>query len=136
MNLSNAAAEIAERAATIEGLNAYDFAPGTVVPPCLVVLNPEPGGILYDQTYGRGMDRITLPVILICGPAVEREQQQGIRLYLDGAGAKSIKAVLESGTYESFDVIRVMVGGVDGISVGGVEYIAALFDLDIGGRGA
>jgi hypothetical protein len=135
VNISSAATEIAEQAATITGLNAYDFAPGTIVPPCLVVLNPEPGGIVFDQTYGRGMDRITLPVILICGPAVEREQQQGIRLYLDGAGDKSIKQVLESGTYESFDTIRVMVGGVDGVTIGGVEYIAALFDIDLGGRG-
>ncbi len=136
MNLSEIAAEVAARLDTIDGLNAFAYPPGSLHPPAAVVLNPAPGDIQYDQTYGRGMDRITLPLIVIAGRASERAANEAIRLYCDGDGARSIKQVLEFGDYVSLHTLRVITGGVDGVIWGGTEYLAALFDLDITGQGS
>lgn len=136
MNLSTACEEIATRLDTISGLHVHAYPPGSVSPPCAVVLNPRTGDIQYDQTYGRGMDRITLPLLVVAGRATERGANKTIRLYCDGSGTSSVKAVLEAGTYTAFHTIRVMTAGVDGVTWGGVEYLAALFDIDITGQGS
>jgi hypothetical protein len=135
MNLSDVAEEIAARLDTISGLNAFPFPPDSLTPPAAIVLNPQPGDVVYDQTYGRGMDRITLPVIVLGGRSSDQQAHADIRAYLDGSGARSVKAVLEAGTYTSLHTIRVTTGGVDGVKLGGVEYYAAMFDLDITGQG-
>jgi hypothetical protein len=135
MNLSDVADEISAQLDTIAGLRCFAYQPETINPPTAIVLNPVPGGIEYDQTYGRGMDRITLPLLLVVGAAANRSAQAAVRLYCDGSGASSVKAVLQAGTYASFHTIRVTTGGVDGVTIGGQEYLAAFFDLDITGQG-
>jgi hypothetical protein len=59
-----------------------------------------------------------------------------VAAYADGSGARSVKAVLESGTYNAFDSIRVTGCEFDVLNVAGADYLAALFDLDIAGQGA
>lgn len=135
MNLSDVAEEIAARLDTISGLNAFPFPPDSLTPPAAIVLNPQPGDVVYDATYGRGMDRMTLPVIVLGGRSNDQQAHADIRAFLDGSGARSVKAVLQAGTYTSLHTIRVTTGGVDGVQVGGVEYYAAMFDLDITGQG-
>jgi hypothetical protein len=56
--------------------------------------------------------------------------------YCAGSGASSIKAVLEAGTYTAFDTVRVARVEFDVLTIGGTDYLAALFDLDIIGDGA
>jgi hypothetical protein len=136
MNLSDVAEEVAARLDTIDGLRCFAYQPPSIVPPAGIVLNPAPGDIEYDQTYGRGMDRMTLPVIVVVGRSAERSAQEDIRAYCDGSGTRSVKAVLESGTYTAFDHVRVATAGVDGVAIAGTEYLAALFDLDIVGQGS
>lgn len=136
MNLSDVADEVATRLDTIAGLNAFAYPPGSLTPPAAVVLNPRDGDIRYDQTYRRGMDRMTLPVIVIAGRADERSANQTIRQFCDGSGASSVKAVLESGAYTSLHTLVVVTGGIDGVTWNGVEYLAALFDIDITGSGS
>lgn len=135
MNISEVAAEVSARLNTINGLRCFPYQPGSITPPAAMVLNPSPGDLQYDKTYGRGMDRMTLPLLLVAGRASERTAQDAIRAYLDGSGARSVKATLESGEYTSLDSLVVMTSGVDGVSIGGTEYLAALFDLDIAGQG-
>jgi hypothetical protein len=136
VNLSDVAEEVASMLGSIEGLRAFAYPPGAINPPTAVVLNPNPGDIVYDDTYGRGGDRMTLPLMVLIGQAEDRSAMEGIRPYLDGSGPKSVKQALEAGTPKSFDTIRVQDGGVDGVTWGGVEYVAALFNLDILGPGS
>jgi hypothetical protein len=136
MNLSEVAEELTARLDTIEGLRCFSYPVGSAVPPFAVVLNPDPGNLVYDATFGRGMDRMTLPLVVIGGRATERQAHKDIRAYCDGSGARSIKAVLESGTYESFHTIRVATAGVDGVKYAGNDVLAALFDIDITGQGS
>lgn len=136
MNLTDVATEVAARLDSIAGLRCFAYQPPSITPPAGIVLNPLPGDIQYDQTYGRGMDRITLPVLVVAGRSSERPAQEAIRAYLDGSGPRSVKAVVEAGTYTSLHTIRVTTGGVDGVVIAGTEYLAALFDLDITGQGS
>lgn len=136
MNLSQVCAELADRAKLIDGLSCLPYPQGTVTPPALVLLNPTPGNLVYDATYGRGMDRMTLPVIVVAGRSNDLAAHEAIRGYLDGSGPRSIKQVLESGTYTSLHTIRVSTGGVDGVVMAGVEYLAGLLELDIAGQGS
>lgn len=136
MNLTDVANEVAQRLDTIDGLNAFPYPPGSISPPAAIVLNPSPGDINYDATYGRGTDTMTLPVIVLAGKASDRSANEAIRAYCDGSGSRSVKAVLESGEYTSLDIIRVATAGVDGVTIAGTEYLAALFDIEIAGQGA
>lgn len=135
MNLSAVAAEVAAVLDSIPGLRAHEYPPGSASPPCAIVLNPTPGDIRYDGTMGRGMDRMTLPVVLLAGRASERATNRAVRPFLDGSGAQSVKAALEGADYTSLHAITVTIGGVDGVSWYGVDHLAALFELDIVGQG-
>lgn len=136
MNLSAVCAEVAAQLDTITGLRCFAYQPPALTPPAAIVLNPAPGDLVFDETYGRGMDRMTLPVVVLVGKESERTAQDAIRAYCDGSGARSVKAVLEAGEYTSLDELRVATAGVDGVTIGGVEYLAALFDLEITGSGS
>lgn len=136
MNVSDVATEVANRLDSIEGLRCFAYQPPSITPPAGIVLNPSPGDIRYDQTYGRGMDRLTLPVLIVAGRASERSAQRAIRAYLNGSGPRSVKAALETGEYTSLHTICVTTSGVDGVAFAGTEYLAALFDLDITGQGS
>jgi hypothetical protein len=71
----------------------------------------------------------------VVGKATDRTARDRIYAYAAPTGASSVKAVLESGTYNSFHTIRVTECEFDVISIAGVDYIAAVFTLDIAGQG-
>lgn len=134
MNPNDIADELAARLGTIDGLRVSDHPPGSVSPPAGIVSYPE--RIEFDQLYGRGMDRISnWPIVIVVGKASDRSARVRIMDYAAGTGEKSVKQVLESGAYESFDTIRVASCEFDVVSIAAVDYIAALFSLDIAGPG-
>ena len=142
MNLVDVMDDLAARLNTIEGLRVYAFPPDNVQPPAAVVNYPE--AITYDGTFGRGMDRMTLPVMVMVGRASDRASRDQIAPYVEGSGVKSIKAVLEYEPaevdpiepYTAFDTVRVQGAEFDMVSVGDVPFLAATFSLDIAGQGA
>ena len=136
MNLSEIAIEITEKLSPIEGLNAFSFQPGSIIPPAAIVLNPSPGDFVYSRTYRRGMDSCTLPLIVFVGRADNRQAQADARLYIDGSGPRSIIETLESATYATLHTIKVTTGGIDSVMMGGQEMLAALFDMEITGSGS
>lgn len=135
MNLDAVMTDVADRLKTIAGLRVFDHPVDTVNPPTAIVSLPE---IVFDETYGRGMDRYTLPVILAIGKVVNRASRANLAPYVAGAGAKSFKAVLEDETvpYAAFDTLRVVGISFDVIQWSSVEYLCATFTLDIAGDGA
>ena len=134
MDLKDVMAAIGTRLDTIAGLRVYDFPSDHITPPAAVLAYPDE--ITYDATYARGMDRMTLPVLVMVGKANDRAARNNLVEYADGSGAKSIKAVVEAGTYTAFDTVRVVRVEFDVVRIAGVDYAAALFDLDIAGQGA
>lgn len=134
MDLADVMDDVADELENIAGLRVFAYPPGSLTPPAAVVTYPD--SITFDQTYGRGMDRMSLPVVVVVGKATDRTARNRLGAYCDGAGASSIKAKLEAGTYVAFDTLRVTGITFDVVSIGGTEYLAALFDLDISGTGS
>ena len=134
MFLNDVMDAISTRLDSIGGLRCFAYPPGTVVPPAAVVSYPEQ--ITFDETYGRGMDRMSLPVFVVVGRPTDRSTRDLMSKYCNGSGSSSIKAVLESGTYTAFDVVRVEDIKFDVWNLGGTDYMTAEFTLDIAGQGA
>lgn len=133
MNLADVMDEVAARLGTIDGLRTFAYPPDRVTPPAAIVTYPTE--LNFDTAYARGMDRLTLPVIVLVGKVSDRTARNHIAAYVNGSGASSVKAVLESGTYTAFDTIRVTGAEFDVIQIAGVDHLAASLDLDITGPG-
>lgn len=134
MNLGDVMQAVADRIDTISDLRVYAYPPDTIAPPAAVVTYP--GTYTYDATYGRGMDRMELPVIVLVSKPYDRAARALMTKFVDGSGTSSIKTVLESGSYSAFDTVRVARAEFDVIAIGAVEYLAATLNLDIAGQGA
>jgi hypothetical protein len=81
------------------------------------------------------MDRQTVPVWVVVGKADARSARDTLAAYLDGAGARSVKAALDGGTYTTCDTVRVAKATVEAVSIGGTDYLAAILEVEITGQG-
>lgn len=134
MNLELVMDEIAARLDTIAGLRVKPEPPEQLTPPAGFVGYPE--SIEYDQTYGRGSDRITLPVVIVEKLTPARAVRKRLTDYVAGVGAKSVKAVLEGSTYTQFHVIIVVRVDFEAVKIAGVDMLAAVFTCEIAGSGS
>jgi hypothetical protein len=134
MNLETVMTEVAAQLDTITGLRAFAFPPDNVSPPAAFPLWPST--IEFDGTYLRGMDRVTLPVLVVVGRVSDRAAFKELAAYASGAGARSVKAVAELGSYTAFDMLRVTDVEFDVVTIAGVDYMAAEFHMDIAGSGS
>lgn len=121
-------------ALAMDGLQVHPRPARKVTPPAAVVNLPE--GITFDEAYVRGLDRMTLVVALLVGRANNEASVTKLAGYADGSGATSIKAALESHTYTTCGEVIVTSVDFDVISMASVEYLAAVFAVDISGKGA
>ena len=133
MNIADVMDEIATQLDTIAGLRVVAHWPGSISPPTAIVAMPD---TTFDETYGRGMDRMQMPVVLAVGKVVDRSARDAVAAYVNGSGPKSVKQVVEAGTYTAFDTVRVMSAEFDTYAFGAVEHLVAVFQLDIAGDGA
>lgn len=133
MNLELVMDEVATRLDTITGLRVQPQPPERLTPPAGFVGYPET--IEYDLTYGRGSDKITLPVVIVEKLTPARSVRKRLTDYVAGAGAKSVKTVLEGGTYTQFHVITVQRVDFDTVKIAGVDMLAAVFTCEIQGSG-
>ncbi|PSL02882.1 hypothetical protein CLV30_109190 [Haloactinopolyspora alba] len=134
MNLNSVMDEIGARLDTITGLKVWPYPADSITPPAAIVAYPDT--LTFDETYGRGMDRLTLPVVLVVGRQSDRASRDHLAAYANGFGARSIKQTVEAGTYTAMDTVRVMSAEFDVIRISNVDYVAATFDLDITGQGS
>lgn len=137
MNLTDVAAELAEQLDTIAGLRCFSYRPDTIHPPTGFVDLPE--RIEYDQTYGRGLDSMTLHVFVVVAQVGDRSRHAEIRPYMDGSGTKSVKAALDSSstsTYTSCHDVTVSTVEPVYILIGETPYLAADFTVAVMGAGS
>ena len=134
MNLADVMDAIGDRLDTIPDLRVHRHPPGKVTPPAAIVSFPE--SYDFDATYGRGMDTMVLPIVMVEGKPTDRSGRDRLAEYVNGSGARSFKAVLESGTYTAFDSIRVAGAEFDVVRIGNIDYMAALFTVEIAGQGS
>lgn len=135
MNLSDVMDEVAVKLRTIPSLTGrtYEWPPGSITPPAAFVAYPGPG--TYDVTYRRGTDRCEGSCLVLLGRPTERSTRDALTGYADGSGAESVKAAVDGDDYDSCDSVTVTGWDVDVVSVGGTDYLAVVFPLDIIGRG-
>lgn len=134
MIISDIMDELGVALARVEGLRVFPYSVARITPPAAVVLWPET--IRYDQTMGRGSDRVTLPVIILVGRTDDRSARDTLSVYLDGYGASSVKTVVEAHNTTRWDSATVTTATPDAFQSAGVEYIGAQFEIDIFGTGA
>lgn len=138
MKISDVMDEIAERLRQAPSLaNRTHASPtGAITPPAAIVAYPTDG--TYDATYGRGKDTMTGVVVVVVGNPTKQQTRDAITKYIDGSGPESIPALLDAPGYTSCDSdgVRVADWDMDVYTIGGVEYLAAVFRLDIAGPGA
>ncbi len=111
------------RLQTISGLRVYGFPPKSAQAPFAFV--DMPSEIRYDQTYGRGSDRMTLQVVVGVASQVDRSTRDAIAVYADGA---SIKAALEATTACNVRVTQVSFGA---IQLASSVFWGATFQCDV-----
>lgn len=136
MKLAIVMEALAERIDTIQGLHVSSWPIGKVTPPAAVVSYPTT--ITLDQTYGRGMDRMKLPIVVVVGKPTERTTRDALAEYCDGSGPRSIKQVLEGTRFDTSILHTVRVESIifDVVTIAATDLMAAMFNLDVTGQGS
>lgn len=134
MNVAMVMDEIGAALKTIAGLKVFPYSASKVTPPAAIVGWPDP--YTYDDTMGRGSDRLTIPVYVVVGNVSARASRDAIARYADGSGEASVKAAIEAADYESCDSIRVESCEFGTTTVAGTEYLLATFQMDVTGAGS
>lgn len=118
----------------IADLNGFAYPPGTVVPPAAIVTYPD--RVDFGTSYGNGLSRIeSLPVVLVVGKVSDADTRDTIALYAAGSGSRSVRQILESGTYAAFHTLKVVDCEFSVYTEAGNTYLAATFHCDITGPG-
>lgn len=120
------------RLETISGLTGYSKPGGTLVLPAALIL---PRMIEYDETMARGSDLLGFEVLLLVADPTAELAQEELDPYLNGSGASSVKAALESdssGAISSVDWIRVPRCSQYGeVIYAGKTYLGARFEVEV-----
>lgn len=122
--------------ATMDGLAAlitadslvsqvYAYPVESVTVPCAVVGYPTE--IEFDLTFQRGGDRVELPVWFIVGKTGTKDARDRLSVVL--ADATSVKDSLDGS--QSFGSVRVTDASIEEVTVSGVAYLSARFDVEV-----
>lgn len=106
---------------------AYDWPTLDVNPPCLVAGYPD---LSFDLTMRRGADRATYPVWIVCGVADKRSSRDVLSPFIVGGGV-SVKGILQGTLNGTVQSARVTTCQIETVNIGGLDYVAARFDLDV-----
>lgn len=134
MNLTAVREEIADKLDAISGLRVYAWPNSSSPPPVGVVMLPT--RVDFDATFQRGADVVDIDVVVYVGRTDNRASYDLISAYCAGSGSSSVKAALETGSYSSFDSLRVRDVEFGVVRVAQVDYLAATFGVEVIGDGA
>jgi hypothetical protein len=134
VNVADVMDEVATRLEALPGLRGRAVPGERATPPCAVTSYPE--DITFDATYGRGMDTVTLPVLLVVGESIKRSTRDALAAYTAGSGERSVKAALDAPGWTSCDDVRVREVEFQPVKFNGVDFMGAWLVLEIMGRGA
>lgn len=134
MNLADVMDEIGDALDGITGLRVYRWPAAEVTPPAAIVTYPD--RVEFDGTFGRGMDRLTVPVVVVAGRASERAARDNLARFCDGSGALSVKAAVDGHEYTTAHTARTTQIEFDVFTMNGIDYVSAIFEIDVVGSGA
>jgi hypothetical protein len=136
VDLEAVCTEIQAALGNIAGLRLPPWGVESVEPPAAIIALPEE--IVYDETYGRGKDRYPdLPVVVLIGAPEDRASRKSLAAYAAGSGDRSVKAALETYAWTTCESVHCGRAefGLDA-EYAGVPLLAAIFHLDVLGKGA
>lgn len=135
MNLADIMDALAVRLATVPGMAGATPYPVDNVPTTPWAAVSYGGEGTFDATYQRGHDDMSLPVVIVVGrPKDARGVRDLLTGFTAGDGDSSVKAILEAEPLpDGIDALRVTTWEVERITIGGQDYIAAVFDVEIDG---
>jgi len=116
----------------VTGLRVYDYAADGAAPPAAIVALPET--VEYDSVAGRGADRVVVPVTVLVGRVSDRAARDQLAAYVSGTGAQSVKSAIEGSGGDLGGVVhtvRVTMARVDVVTIQGIEYLGASFDVEV-----
>lgn len=127
INLNTVMDTLGTALGSVTGLRVYDYQTDNVAVPAAVVGLPDE--LTYDHTMQRGKDQAVFPVYVLVGKVSDRAARDKLAAYCDGTGAASVsvKAALDG---IGGNVTRVESVTFGQVTVGGVEYLAAIFQVD------
>ncbi|WP_146147531.1 hypothetical protein [Prauserella shujinwangii] len=134
MDIGNVMDDLGAALETISGLRVFPYWAERVTPPAASVGFPEPYN--FDATYQRGSDTATFPVTLVVGKVDARTSRDELSQYANGSGASSVKAAIDNHTATAYDVATVSSASFEVVTIAGVEYLAAIFQIDVTGSGS
>jgi hypothetical protein len=133
MNLGEVMAEVAAAADEIEGLRCFAYPISEANPPTFWLDLPET--VTFDQTYGRGSDRIDFYAYVVVAQNLDRAQAARLAAYMSGSGPASIKQAVEAAEYEACDVVRITTAEFQWITVAATAYPGVRFSIEVRGKG-
>lgn len=134
MNLGDVMDELSAALGSIDGLREFPYWVDKFNPPCAIVGWPDP--LTYDAAMQRGADEATLPVFVVASRVDSRSGRNLLGGYSNGSGPTSVKAAIESHTATAYDSARVQRVEFATIASNGIDYLAAIFYVDVIGKGA
>ncbi len=138
MNVKGILDEIAGKLDGIDGLRAFGYPVARLPLPGAVVGLPD--DITFDAAYGRGSDELTLPVWVMVARGDERAAAEELAPYLNGVGAKSVKAAVDSkrltNEYTSCGTVTVTRATTGAFTYNGVDTYGAEFTVIVTGSGS
>jgi len=136
MNLADVMDDLGAACATIEGLRVFPYWADRISPPAAIVGWPDP--LTYDVAMRRGGDQAEMQLWVVAGRVDARSARDTLARYCDGSGPHSIKQAIDgyNATATAYDSARVMRVEFSNIIVAAIEYISALFYIDVIGKGA
>lgn len=134
MKLKDVMEEIAGKLSLFTGLNVFDYPIDSVTPPAGILSYPD--RIEYDITYGRGEDMFwNLPVYMITDRVDSKSARNQVSEWTDPTSINSVKTFLDSEAYGSCGSVLVVNATFDTMSIAGIDYLVAVFELNISGEG-
>ncbi len=135
MNLKEVMEEIADKLKHFTGLNVFDYPVDSVTPPAGILSYPE--RIEYDVTYQAGeMMFWNLPVYMVTDRVDSKSARNQVAKWTDPNGVNSVKTYLDKENYNSCDDVQVVSATFDTMTVAGIDYLVAVFELNVTGEGS
>lgn len=115
----------------ISGLRVYDYLAESAAPPAAIVGLPADGE--YDVTKDRGCDRAVVPVTVLVGKVSDRASRDALAGYVAGTGDRSVKAAVEADGVlaGAAKAVQVKFPAIDIVTLGTVDYLGAVFDVEV-----
>lgn len=134
MNLADVLNDLGDALRAIPDLEVFSYLPGDAPMPCAMV--GYPAEITYDRAFGRGLDQVAVPVLVLAGGIDDESTRDRLCGYLAGSGPGSVKAAVEGYDADSYGTVRVESVQTEPLNNGGVQVWASIFSITIYGKGA